>query len=108
MQDFVFLMSVFNNLVVIGWSPEPLHVYYRREGSSCNSTDTHVMFHQSKLNFLQKLTSENISIKNELAKAEAKRLIDFSLAIDDIYDQEVVNNPTVDWENIFKRNLAYN
>jgi glycosyltransferase involved in cell wall biosynthesis len=108
MQDFVFLMSFFNNLEVIGFTPEPLHVYYKREGSSCNSTDTHVMFHQSKLNFLEKLTSENISIKNELAKAEAKRLIDFSLAIDDIYDQEFVNNPTVDWEDIFKRKQALN
>ena len=56
---------------------------------------------------MAKLTNENISIKNELAKAEAKRLIEFSLAIDDIYDQEIMNNPNVDWEDLFKGKLEY-
>ena len=107
MQDFVFLMSFFNHLEVIGFTPEPLHTYYKREGSSCNSADTHAMFHQSKLNFLEKLASESLSIKNDLAKAEARRLIEFSLAIDDIYDQEVLNNPQIDWEDLFKGKLAY-
>lgn len=105
MQDFVFLMSFFNNIEFIGFDCEPLHIYYKREGSACNSHDTHESFHESKNKIIEKINHGQISIENDLAKAETRKFINLSLEIDRIYDQEIRKNPQTDWEEILKNKL---
>lgn len=105
MQDFVFLMSFFNEIEFIALDREPLHIYYKREGSACNSYDTHESFHQSKNKIIEKINNGQISIKNDLAKAETIKFIDLSLKIDHIYDQEIIKNPQTDWEEILKTKM---
>lgn len=106
MQDFVFLMSFFNSVEAVGFQREPLHIYYKRQGSSCNSPDTHELFHQAKINLLNRIGSNQISIQNDSAKAEVRKAISFSLKIDDIYDQEIIVNPQIDWRDILKHQLT--
>ncbi len=105
MQDLIFLMSFFNELEFIGLAREPLHIYYRREGSACNSQDTHESFHQSKNKILEKINNGQISIKNDLAKAETQKIINKSLQIDSIYNQEILHNPEIEWLDIFKAKI---
>ena len=105
MQDFVFLMSFFNHIEFIGFEHEPLHIYYKRKGSVCNSDDTGETFHKSKNKFLEKINNGQISIKNNLAKAEAIKLINLSLETDNIYYQEILKNPQTDWLEIFKTKI---
>lgn len=104
-QDLVFLMSFFNSIEYIGFTSDKLHIYYRREGSVCNSADTHEMFHENKKIILDKIDSGQISIKNELAKVALRKYMNFSLEIDSIYDEEILQNPQAEWLNIFKTHL---
>ncbi len=105
MQDFVFLMSFFNNIECIGFEHEPLHIYYKRKGSACNSTDTHETFHKSRNKLLEKINNGQISIQNNLAKAECIKIINFISETDNIYDQEILKNPQTDWLEIFKTKI---
>ncbi|MGL5035183.1 MAG: glycosyltransferase family 2 protein, partial [Microcystaceae cyanobacterium] len=102
MQDLIFLMSFFNHIDLIGFTPEALHIYYKRQGSVCNSSSTHATFHQSKIKILDKIKNHQISVKNDLAIAEIQKALNLSLEIDKIYDQEVQKNPDVNWLDLFK------
>ncbi|WP_353932680.1 glycosyltransferase [Okeanomitos corallinicola TIOX110] len=104
-QDLVFLMSFFNHIEFIGFESDRLHTYYRREGSVCNSADTHATSHQNKQRLLAKINNDQISIQNELAKEETRKYMNFSLEIDDIYDQEILKNPQAEWLQIFKTQI---
>lgn len=105
LEDNVFLMSFFNHLEKIGYTKEPHQVYYKRNDSLCNSSNTHIVFHNAKMEILEKLDSNQISIKNKLAKVELKRYIEFGLEIDKIYDEKILNNQSVEWLEIFKNKL---
>lgn len=104
-QDLVFLMSFFNSVEFVGFTFEKLHIYYRREGSACNSADTHEMSHKNKKRILDKIDSGKISIKDESAKIATRNYMNFSLKIDSIYDQEILHNPEIEWLDIFKAKI---
>ena len=58
-----------------------------------------------KKRILDKIDSNQISIKNELAKVAVRKYMNFSLEIDSIYDEEILQNPQAEWLNIFKTHL---
>lgn len=105
MPDGIFLMSFFNIIERIGYCQEPLHIYYRRDGSACNSKDTTNRFIFSKNKILEKLNSQTISIKNELAKSATKKHIELMLKMEDIYAQEIIKDPSVNFLKLFKSYL---
>ncbi|MDJ1177031.1 glycosyltransferase family 2 protein [Roseofilum capinflatum] len=105
MPDAIFLMSFFNTIEAIGYSPEPLHTYYRREGSACNSKDTPKIFMFSKKKILEKLNSGTISIKNKFAQSVTQKHIELMLKMEDIYAQEIIKNPNVNFLKLFKSYL---
>jgi|GEM_PF-2054940 len=105
MEDIVFLMSFFNELEFIGFEREPLHIYYKRQGSACNSSNTHEIFYKSKKAILDKINNGQISIKNDLAKAEVRKIINFTLEVNRIYDEEILKNAQPDWLEIFKNKI---
>lgn len=104
-QDLVYLMSFFNAIDCIGITQDKLHTYYRCQGSAFNSADTHQKSHQSKLKIKDKLDRGQLSIKNEAAQQALRKYMKFSLEIDQLYDNEVLHDPEVEWINIFKSNL---
>lgn len=104
-EDLVFVMSFFNDIECIGFEHEPLHIYYKRNGSACNSADTHETFHKSKNKLLEKINNGQISIQNNLAKAECIKIINLSLETDNIYDLEILKNPQTDWLEILKTKI---
>ncbi|MDY6807003.1 MAG: glycosyltransferase family 2 protein [Cyanobacteriota bacterium] len=105
MPDSVFLMSFFNTIETIGYCQEPLHIYYRREGSACNSKDTTDRFIFSKKKILEKCNSDTISIKNELARSVTKKHIELMLKMEDIYAREIIKDPSVSFLRLLKSHL---
>ena len=104
-QDLIFLMSFFNSIEYVGLTSDKLHIYYKRKDSVCNSADTHEMSHKNKKIILDKIDSNQISIKNELAKVAVKKYMNFSLEIDNMYEKEILENSQAEWLNIFKTHL---
>lgn len=105
MQDAIFLMSFFNSIKSIGYYQEPLHIYFRRDGSACNSKDTTNFFILSKKKILDKLNSDTISIKNNLAKSATKKHIELMLRMEDVYAREIKKDPSVNFLKLFKSYL---
>jgi len=104
-QDFIYLMSFFNAIDCVGVSAEKLHVYYRRQGSSFHSPDTHQKSHEYKLMILEKLERGQHSIHNPAAQDVARRYMEFSLEVDRLYDEEILHDPQAQWLAIFKSQL---
>jgi glycosyltransferase involved in cell wall biosynthesis len=104
-EDLVFLMSFFNSIEFVGFTSDQLHIYYRREGSTCNSADIHAVSHKNKSRVVEKIDSGKMSIKDESAKIATRNYMNFSLEIDSIYDQEILHNPEIEWLDIFKTHL---
>ena len=102
MEDVIFFMSFFNTIETIGYCQEPLHIYYRRNGSACNSKDTTKKFILSKKKILDKINSDTISIKNELAKSATKKHIELTLKMEEIYAQEIIKDPSVNFLKLLK------
>jgi succinoglycan biosynthesis protein ExoO len=104
-EDLVFLMSFFNSIEYVGLTSDKLHIYYRRKGSACNSADTHEMSHENKKRILDKINSGQISVENELSKIAIRKYMNFSLEIDIIYEEEILQNSQAEWLNIFQTYL---
>jgi len=102
MEDTVFLMSFFNELEFIGFEREPLHIYYKRKGSLSHDKDE--TFKRSKRNILERMNSGQISVKNDLAKAEIRKLINCAFEIDRIYGKEILDVKTY-WAEFFKQRI---
>ncbi len=105
MQDAIFLMSFFNTVDKIGYCHEPLHIYYRRDGSACNSHKTTQSFIFSKKKILEKLNAGTTTIKNHRARSATQKHIDLMLQMEDIYTREVAKDPSVSFLKLFKSYL---
>ncbi|NET60160.1 MAG: glycosyltransferase family 2 protein [Symploca sp. SIO2E6] len=105
MPDGIFLMSFFNTIETIGYCQEPLHIYYRREGSACNSKDTTKIFMFSKKKILEKINYDTINITNKLAKSVTKQHIELMLKLEDIYAQEIIKDPSLSFLELLKSYL---
>ncbi|MDJ1177715.1 glycosyltransferase family 2 protein [Roseofilum sp. BLCC_M91] len=107
MPDGIFLMSFFNTIETIGYCQEPLHIYYRRENSVCNSKDTAKVFALSKKIILDKLNSGTISIKNGLAKSVTKKHIELKLEMEEVYAEEKIKNSSITFLEFLKHHPRF-
>lgn len=106
MEDFVFLMQMYDGMEAIGYLNAPLYRYYKRPDSLTTQETVSKDFAETKKRILDMISSRCLSFQRKETEAAVLSFIHFSLSVEHHLQTRRQQDPDIFFDQILKEMLA--